>query len=159
MFGFFCIWNHLSLKAEALNPMAEKKPKGEIDSGSVSRASAQPTGFCKYVGGMGFRCNGKSRDVTEHTVIMFVILHNGRDRKDSTMSKLFFIAITVSAAITGAAALAANNGTEANLASAAVTQPNDNIDCTKQVWPNIMAECLDHVSESMDVRSARVIKM
>lgn len=79
------------------------------------------------------------------------------------MFKMLFAAIAVSAAITGAAALAAGKGTNGNTdirsASAVIEGREGHVDCRKQVWPNIDTKCLSHVSDRMDVRSARVVEM
>lgn len=75
------------------------------------------------------------------------------------MFKMLFAAIAVSAAITGAAALAAGKGTDIRSASAVIEGREGHVDCRTQVWPNIDTKCLSHVSDRMDVRSARVVEM
>ena len=80
------------------------------------------------------------------------------------MLKMLFAAIAVSAAITGAAALAAGRGaddgvTDIRSASAVIEGREGHVDCRSQVWPNIDTKCLSHVSDRMSVRSARVVEM
>ena len=80
------------------------------------------------------------------------------------MFKMLFAAVAISAAITGAAAFASCKGADGKSAdirsaSAVIEGRAGHVDCRTQVWPNIDTKCLTHVSDRMNVRSARIVKM
>lgn len=80
------------------------------------------------------------------------------------MKRIVFAAAIVLPAIIGAASIATadnKNGVYSETAASTMISQagKSDLDCTTQVWPRIDQNCLSHVADGGEIRSARLVRM